>query len=65
MAKKGFFAASEQTEEIVFAALEREIKAAATKARVKALSEMVPGLRESDDELWPLLRQLEEQGGRS
>ncbi len=65
MATISLFVGTEQTDEIVFAALEREIKASAMKARVKALNEMFPGLGDSDEKLWPLLRQLEDERGRS
>jgi hypothetical protein len=64
MSTQNFFELTDQTEETVFAALEEEMRAAVDKARVKAMHERVPGLSESDDELWPLLRKLESAPGR-
>lgn len=60
MSTQEFFATMDQSEETVFAALEYEIRAAAMKARIRALNEMAPLLRGSEDDQQRLLRKLED-----
>ena len=60
MSIQDFFATTDQSAETVFAALEREIRAAAMKARIRALNEMAPSLRGFEDDRQLLLRKLED-----